>query len=135
MKLCLLADRLKDGEDRQGRLMRDRIDVLKTQDVRNLNSIIVFVLAKYAVLSPNPLSYSFSFSIVHSFGLKKISFQHMHVFSIICLVSVFLLPIFIIRTLFTAPSIAGPVSAGGKRIGPVIQRSLVQTPDWTVTIF
>jgi hypothetical protein len=29
----------------------------------------------------------------------------------------------------------GPVSAGGKRVKPVIERSMVQNPDWTVTIF
>jgi hypothetical protein len=29
----------------------------------------------------------------------------------------------------------GPVSAVGKRVGPVIERSLVQKPDWTVTVF
>jgi hypothetical protein len=28
-----------------------------------------------------------------------------------------------------------PVSAGGKRVGPVMERSLVRNPDWTVTIF
>jgi hypothetical protein len=29
----------------------------------------------------------------------------------------------------------GPVSAVGKRVGPVIEKSLVQNLDWTVTIF
>jgi hypothetical protein len=29
----------------------------------------------------------------------------------------------------------GPVSAVGKRVGPVIERSLIKNPDWAVTIF
>jgi hypothetical protein len=38
------------------------------------------------------------------------------------------------------PSVAshafvGPVSAVGKRVGPVIEMSLVRNPDWTVTTF
>jgi hypothetical protein len=29
----------------------------------------------------------------------------------------------------------GPVSAAGKRVGPVIEKFLARNPDWTVTIF
>jgi hypothetical protein len=31
--------------------------------------------------------------------------------------------------------VVGPDSADGKRVGPVIEKSLVRNPEWTVTIF
>jgi hypothetical protein len=36
---------------------------------------------------------------------------------------------------FFPDACVGLVSTGGRRVGPVIERSLVRNPDWTVTIF